>query len=332
MAEPKDKWDKFDIVSKFTVSVAIALIAGLYTCSQNNLEKQRQAKSNEVETLSKFMPYLSGTDQPAKQAALLAMRRISSTEFMTQIAQLYPSAGAVGALRAVIDLPSATTDERRLASDALTATKQRISNLGSPPDGFLHELVAWGKVAPNEIFAADDSKDSEGIYATVEKTLGPSREPLHRRAVMLEVMSVLAGFESNWNWNAGPDVSDVSSGDPKLASAGAWQVNASSVNFGPELKSLLLSRVGTVDPVDFQRSMKADHSLAMEYVARLLRRTTHFSGPLISHKIDGWLSRDAVSEFESLIGDGQNENPKEPKPNVSNTIPPPEQATNAKPK
>jgi len=123
MAEPKDKWDKFDIVSKFAVSVAIALIAGLYTCSQNNLEKQRQAKSTEVETLSKFMPYLSGTDEPAKKAALLAMRRISSTEFMTEIAQLYPSAGAVDALQAVVDLPSATTNERRLASAALTALR-----------------------------------------------------------------------------------------------------------------------------------------------------------------------------------------------------------------
>src|ERR1700731_4238686 len=67
MAEPKDKWDKFDIGSKFAVSVAIAVIAGLYTCSQNNAEQRRQTKTTEDETLSKCMPYLSGKDQSAKK-------------------------------------------------------------------------------------------------------------------------------------------------------------------------------------------------------------------------------------------------------------------------
>jgi hypothetical protein len=111
---------------------------------QNNLEKQRQAKSTEVETLSKFMPYLSGTDEPGKKAALLAMRRISSTEFMTQIAFFYLSAAAVGALQAVVALPSATTDERSLASAALTALGLRNPSAEQViDDGSSSEPAYW---------------------------------------------------------------------------------------------------------------------------------------------------------------------------------------------
>jgi hypothetical protein len=47
--------------------------------------------------------------------------------------------------------------------------------------------------------------------------------------------------------------------------------------------------------------MKQDHQLAMEYIARLLRRTVNHNGPVKRHEIDGWLRRDAVSEFLSLI-------------------------------
>ena len=178
------------------------------------------------------------------------------------------------------------------------ATKQPVANRGVPPDSFLDQLVAWGRNAPDEIFIRNANTD---IYSHVFGVLGPWEDLRHRRAVMLEVTRVLAGFESSWDWNEGVDVNNPTSVTPDTIEAGAWQVSANSMHFGDELKNLVLSKVGSLDGNDFQRAMKADHPLAMEYVARLLRRTVNHHGPVKRHEIDPWLRRDAVTEFQTLL-------------------------------
>jgi hypothetical protein len=100
---------------------------------------------------------------------------------------------------------------------------------------------------------------------------------------MLEVMRVLAGFESSWDWNEGRDTSNPHSETAEQIEAGAWQVTANSMNFGPELKELVRTHAeGSLDPNVFQAKMKSDHPLAMEYIARLLRRTTARCGTTTS--------------------------------------------------
>jgi hypothetical protein len=118
---------------------------------------------------------------------------------------------------------------------------------------------------------------------------------------MLEVMRALAGFESSWNWNEGADTTNPTSTAPTTMEAGAWQVSANSMSFGAELKALVLAKAGAVDGVTFQRAMKQNHQLAMEYIARLLRRTVDHNGPVKRHEIDRWLRKDAVAEFEFLL-------------------------------
>jgi hypothetical protein len=181
---------------------------------------------------------------------------------------------------------------------AYVATKQHVANRGVPPDDFLDELVVWGKEAPDEIFAPNDRND---VYSSVFDALGPWQGMIHRRAVMLEIMRVLAGFESSWDWNAGRDTTNPASSTPDTIEAGAWQVSANSMNFGPELKNLMLAKTGTLDGNAFQQAIKEDHPLAMEYIARLLRRTTHHNGPVLRHEIDPWLHRDAVAEFQQFM-------------------------------
>lgn len=179
-----------------------------------------------------------------------------------------------------------------------SATKQHVKNRGVPPDSFLDQLVNWGISAPEDIFTPNQYSD---VYSSVINTLGPWKSNLHRRAVMLEVMRVLAGFESSWNWNEGRDTTNSTSVTPDTIETGAWQVSANAMNFGQELKSLVLAIVGTLDGNAFQKAMKQDHPLAMEFIARLLRRTTHHNGPVLRHEIDPWLRRDAVSEFMTLL-------------------------------
>lgn len=176
--------------------------------------------------------------------------------------------------------------------------KQHVSNRGTPPDSFLDELVNWGRGAAEDIFSPNPYSD---IYSSVKNVLGPWEDALHRRAVMLEVMRVLGGFESSWNWNEGRDTTNSTSVTSTTIEAGLWQVSANSMAFGAELKALVLSHAGSTDGTQFQIAMKRDHSLAMEYIARLLRRTTHHNGPVLRHEIDPWLRRDAVAEFKELL-------------------------------
>jgi hypothetical protein len=118
---------------------------------------------------------------------------------------------------------------------------------------------------------------------------------------MLEVMRVLAGFESSWNWNAGRDTTNPTSDTPTTTEAGAWQVSANSMSFGDDLRALVKARAGTDEGMAFQRTMKQDHPFAMEYIARLLRHTVRHNGPVKRHEIDEWLRRDAVEEFMRLL-------------------------------
>ncbi len=181
------------------------------------------------------------------------------------------------------------------------ATLQRVHNRRHIPTDFLDELVAWGKSAPEEIFVSNAFTD---IYSSVRNTLGPWESTQHRRAVMLEVLRVLGGFESSWNWNEGRDTANPDSDTPVEIEAGIFQVSANSMNFGPELRSLVRRRAGATDPETFQRAMKADHELAIEYTARLLRRTIRHHGTIRDNHIHPWLRREAVAEFLNLLSEG----------------------------
>jgi hypothetical protein len=179
-----------------------------------------------------------------------------------------------------------------------SATCQHVKNRGVAPAEFLNELVDWGREADPLIFAPNENSD---VYSSVFNVLGPWESPYHRRAVLLEVMRVLGGFESSWNWTEGVDTTNSTSVTPYTIESGLWQVSANAMYFGPDLKALVLARVGTLDGDAFQVAMKHDHVLAMEFIARLLRHTTHHNGPVLRHEIDPWLRRNAVKEFEGYL-------------------------------
>lgn len=179
------------------------------------------------------------------------------------------------------------------------ATKQHVLNRGTPPDSFLDQLLLWGRLMPDALF---DKNDASDVYSSVRNTLGPWTSLGHRRAVLLEVMRVLGGFESSWDWNCGRDTTNSTSVTADTIEAGLWQVSANAMAFGSELRALVQLHAGATDGGTFQRAMKTDHALAMEFIARLLRRTTRHNGPVLRHEIDPWLRRDAVDEFAALLG------------------------------
>lgn len=194
------------------------------------------------------------------------------------------------------------------------ATKARVLNRGVPPDEFLRELLEWGRKAPAEIFARNLIKGD--IYDKVAPELGPwNGSDLARRAAMLEVMRVLAGFESSWDWKEGVDTSRLGADTPENAEAGAWQVSYDARALSPELATLLRNN-GIRNGLEFQREMKHNHALAMEFIARLMRFNTKHNGPLYKgeerlairkslrgaeNSIYPWLSRASMEEFATLL-------------------------------
>lgn len=198
-------------------------------------------------------------------------------------------------------------------------TKSSVFNRGTPSRDFLTQMVMWGRTAPDDIFLPrrnpNPAKKDPDIYSHIVDELGPWESLLHRRAAMLETMRVLAGFESSWNWSEGVDTSRMGDDTPENSEAGAWQVSYDARHISDELWSLLTSH-DIINGVQFQREMKFNHPLAMEFVARLMRNTTKHHGPLYKgaeraairkslrgeeQSIYPWLSRPAVAEFEQLL-------------------------------
>jgi hypothetical protein len=179
------------------------------------------------------------------------------------------------------------------------ATKSRVANRGRPPDNFLRELVDWGRAAKDEIFAVNSVAD---VYASLKPQLGPYRDLPHRRAVMLEVLRVHAGFESSWNWDAGVHESKPEPNTERTEEAGAFQCSCNSLGLGADLRTLFAARSpGDTSCRAFIRVSKQEHVFAMEYNARLLRHTLQHHGPLKRREVNAWVRRDAVAEFEKLL-------------------------------
>lgn len=183
--------------------------------------------------------------------------------------------------------------------------KRPVSNRGVPPDAFLDEIIRWGRMAPAWVFAPNNRHD---VYSSVEPQLGPWRSTEHRRAVMLEVMRVLAGFESSWNWREGVDTTNATSNTPETEETGAFQVSANSMMIDKSLRDYVRLCLGDVSPEAFILGMKQKPQLAIGYVARLLRFTVNHNGPVKRLEINQYLSRESVQEIEKIL----NEKPSSP--------------------
>lgn len=196
-----------------------------------------------------------------------------------------------------------------------SAVRSKVHNRGVAPVAFIREMAAWARTAPADIFARTTTVGVRDIYNKVFAELGPYRDATHRKAVMLEVMRVLAGFEASWDWTEGVDTSRLGVTTPENAEAGAWQVSYDARHTNKKL-SVLLANNAITNGIKFQQAMKFNRPLAMEFVARLMRENTRHNGPLYKgeernairkslrgsvHSIYPWVRRESVKELESLI-------------------------------
>jgi hypothetical protein len=189
---------------------------------------------------------------------------------------------------------------------------ETVLNRGRPPASFLEKLIAWAKETPDEIFSEAYRGTEPDIYDTLLK----HRLDLaggDRKALMCEVLRVLGGFESSWDWTEGRDVTNPTSGTPATEEAGIFQCSANSVNFDPSLAACFnrwARETGRADWQDMSRSGRAFIGMskdtpfyALEHTARLLRFTIRHHGPVVRAEIFPWLRATAVSEFRRVLGD-----------------------------
>ena len=181
------------------------------------------------------------------------------------------------------------------------ACKKEVFNRGAAPNSFLNELIDWARQAPDEVFEKNTIHD---IYSNVRSELGPFSDLLHRKAVMLEVLRVLGGFESSWDFNEGRDTTNPTSNTPLTEEAGIFQCSCNAMETDASLEDLLRKASGgNTDCETFITVTKQNHGFAFEFCARLLRFTVDHHGPVKRKKINPFLRRDAVSEFQGFLSD-----------------------------
>lgn len=192
-----------------------------------------------------------------------------------------------------------------------------VHNRGSAPIGFLDTLVYMIKRLPDEVFGDEyRSKTEPDVFeflkAEMSQLIDPAFDPvLRRRAFVCEVLRVLGGFESSWNWTEGRDVTNPSSNTLVTEEAGIFQCSANSMNFDPSLKECLDRHFGgpgrasvrghSTHARRFISYTKTSPSFAIEYCARLLRFTVRHHGPLLRREIVPWLRVDCIQAFYELL-------------------------------
>lgn len=180
-----------------------------------------------------------------------------------------------------------------------SATLAPVLGQGVPPSDFLTQLVLFGQQQNAISICAPNA--GYDIFSIMKSHLGPWTSPVQRIAAMLEVLRVLAAEESSWNWDEGADPNGVGEDNILNRETGAFQVSANSMNFDSSLPVCVDSYLGAHDPVTFITGMKANHALAVEYVARLLRFSIKWDGPIERGVVQKLVSRAAMAEFQTLI-------------------------------
>ncbi len=193
--------------------------------------------------------------------------------------------------------------------------EEKVHDRGEPPKAFLEELIDWALAADDEIFDRNESLD---VYSKIVGELGPWADLRHRKAALCEVLRVLGGFESSWNWDEGRDMS-ANNTDHDTMESGIFQCSSNSISFfkddpyQEEIFQILGRRQrGPERSRAFIEKTKKDHGFALEYCARLLRKTTDHHGPVKHYRghiyqgkfqdgIGNHLSRAATNEFLSFF-------------------------------
>lgn len=120
-APRKDIWDKIAALAPIISGLLIFVTGGWFTFSYN----QQQLKLQEIQTIEKFIPHLTGNEQ-SKKAAILAISSLTDAELASKVAAIFASRGTVSALQSI-----AATGSERDKTIATKALAEALENLAA---------------------------------------------------------------------------------------------------------------------------------------------------------------------------------------------------------
>lgn len=153
-AKSRDLWDKLGTVTPLISGVLISGI-GIYFTHSNNVT---QHKIQEVQTIEKLIPHLTGDDSE-KKMAIIAISTLTNPATAAKIAQMFPSKGTVQALRSIAD--QGTKSEKAVARKALASSLRTLGEgmeahgeKGAEAQQYYQKALA----VEEDVYGADSSK------------------------------------------------------------------------------------------------------------------------------------------------------------------------------
>jgi hypothetical protein len=189
----KDKWDKIAAVAPIISGVFIFLAGGVFTYSYN----QQQLKVQEIQTIEKFIPHLTGSEQN-KKAAILAINSLADAKLAGRIASIYASQGTVSALQTMTK--TGNDKDREIAEQALAKTMESLRVRESRLDDMENE---YKKVIQGGDSSETDTPVNLIGMAVTYKTNGQyalSEQLLKRALALVEKKNGAESAEAAYIW------------------------------------------------------------------------------------------------------------------------------------
>ena len=117
----RDRWDRLGAVAPIISAVIIASGGAWFTAIYN----QQQLKLQEIQTIEKFFPHLTG-DEKSKRAAILAISSLTDAKLASNVAAIYASEGTVSALEQIAK--NGETGERKMVNGALARALDNMAD------------------------------------------------------------------------------------------------------------------------------------------------------------------------------------------------------------
>jgi hypothetical protein len=138
---PKDAWDKVTAVSGVISALMVALIGfyatNVYTRRQQLSEQHRKDQElvvAQIQTVEKFIPHLSSSDEKIKTAGLIAIAALGNEELAVRLATAFGGSGATAALTSIVSTggPQSVASAESALKDIFRHLQTLIATILSP--------------------------------------------------------------------------------------------------------------------------------------------------------------------------------------------------------
>jgi tetratricopeptide (TPR) repeat protein len=113
----KDGWDKLAVVVPFLAAILSTAAIGVVGLYFTNAYKGREVKIAEIQAVEKMLTHLTGTNETAKNGAIIVLATLGNEELATRLGVSFASPGTIDALEYM--LKHAQRDSKTLVRQAL---------------------------------------------------------------------------------------------------------------------------------------------------------------------------------------------------------------------